>query len=170
MKRLNQLLQVAVAMLVLSFSASALADGTRVPKPEIPEAVKGTKCVEPIEVMRHRHFDFLLRHRDKTVHQGIRTQKFSLRHCLQCHASAEPTAQREEKGHFCKNCHQYAGVRIDCFECHATHPPAKGATAGLHPLVMPNMDAVHEVNESDSAALLNQVADTSNEKKTGAAQ
>lgn len=170
MKRLDQLLQIAVAMLVLGLSVPAFADGGRVPKPDIPEAVKGSKCVEPVEVMRHKHFDFLLRHRDKTMHKGIRTKKFSLRQCLQCHASAEPTAQREEQGHFCKNCHEYAGVRIDCFECHATHPPADGATASFHPLVTPNMEAMRDVEQSDSAALLNKLADTSTKKETGAAQ
>ena len=157
-------------MLMLSLSASALAGDSGVPKPDIPEAAKGTKCVEPVEVMRHKHFDFLLRHRDKTMHQGVRTKKFSLRHCLQCHAPAEPTAQREEKGHFCKNCHEYAGVRIDCFECHATHVPANGATASFHPLVTPNMAAMRGIKQSDSAALLNKLADTSTKKETGAAQ
>jgi hypothetical protein len=32
-------------------------------------------------------------------------------------------------GDFCVACHQYAAVKIDCFECHTGKPGGKQATA-----------------------------------------
>jgi hypothetical protein len=26
--------------------------------------------------------------------------------------------------HFCRSCHDYAAVKVDCFECHASRPEA----------------------------------------------
>ena len=37
-----------------------------------------TVCVEPVEIMRKQHFEFMLEHRDDTVIDGIRTKKHSL--------------------------------------------------------------------------------------------
>ena len=50
-----------------------------------PRLIKGEVCVEPTEVMRKYHMDFLLHQRDKTVHQGIRTKNHSLVNCIDCH-------------------------------------------------------------------------------------
>jgi hypothetical protein len=109
-----------VAMLLLSLTA-ALAD---VPFPEIPKA-KGGECVEPPELMRSHHMDFILHQRDETVHQGIRTKKYALTECIDCHVTPGPDGKYPRvtsKQHFCSACHQYAAVRIDCFECHNDHP------------------------------------------------
>lgn len=92
--------------------------------PEIPPA-KGEQCVEPTEVMRRSHMEFILHQRDDTVHDGIRSSKHSLEGCLDCHV--QPTAEGKyprfpDKDHFCSSCHIYAAVEIDCFQCHADHP------------------------------------------------
>ena len=92
--------------------------------PAVPKA-KGEACVEPTEVMRRSHMEFILHERDETVHGGIRGRKHSLQGCIDCHVSAKPddsypSAASEE--HFCNACHAYAAVKIDCFECHADHP------------------------------------------------
>ena len=42
--------------------------------PKIP-AAKGEQCVEPTDVMRRQHMQFILHQRDLTVHEGIRTEK-----------------------------------------------------------------------------------------------
>ena len=81
--------------------------------------------MEPTQVMRERHWQFLMHQRDETVHRGIRTTRHSLRQCLECHV--RPDAQGRyprvsEEKHFCTTCHVYAAVKIDCFECHADRP------------------------------------------------
>ena len=84
-----------------------------------------TLCVEPVEIMRKQHFEFILDHRDRTVIEGIRTTKYSLNSCIDCHIT--PNAQGEyarysEATHFCASCHQFTAVNIDCFRCHADRP------------------------------------------------
>lgn len=167
MKPLSKLLHTAV--LVLTLSAPALSSAADVPKPQIPEAVKGDQCVEPTDVMRRKHMDYLKHQRDETMHKGIRTTKYSLKECLECHAPAEDDTQaagKDNEQHFCKNCHQYAGVQIDCFECHAEKPEKQ---ALFHPLVTPGMDKVKDVHQAESGALLNRLADEEN-NTTGASQ
>ena len=86
------------------------------------------ECVEPEEEMRRNHMEYILHQRDKTMHEGIRTKKYSLNECVACHASAKTGSVLGEKG-FCQSCHAYASVRIDCFSCHASKPkPASGTT------------------------------------------
>lgn len=105
------------AVLALCLSAPAIAAGSgRVPLPSLP-AAKGEQCVEDTDVMRRRHMDFLMFHRDKTLREGIRTPKHSLKACLGCHAAGEGQDQP-----FCKSCHAYVGVKLDCFECHTNQP------------------------------------------------
>ncbi len=84
-----------------------------------------TVCVEPVDIMRKKHFDFVLDHRDKTVIYGIRTKKHSLIECIECHITANAQgeyARYSQETHFCASCHQYAAVTIDCFQCHADQP------------------------------------------------
>ncbi|MEM7564819.1 MAG: cytochrome c3 family protein [Pseudomonadota bacterium] len=79
-------------------------------------------CVEPTEIMRRNHMDFLLHQRDETVLNGVRSKKYSLVECLDCHnprAEKAPVVRYENPEHFCAGCHQYASVDIDCFECHS---------------------------------------------------
>lgn len=169
MKRINKLLRFLPAVLVLALSAPAFAGDSAI-GPNIPEAVKGDKCVEDTAVMRRNHMDYLKNHRDETMHEGIRTKKYSLKECLDCHATpdgeSEPAANggRGEGGHFCMNCHAYAGVHIDCFECHNTKPVS---TSQFHPLVTPAMKAMKNIHQPDSAAMLNKMAGLNN--KTGSA-
>ncbi len=94
------------------------------PRLVTPENVQS--CVEPTDVMRRDHMKFLLHQRDVTVREGVRTNKYSLAGCINCHAQA--TAEGEiiridNPNHFCAGCHEFAGVNIDCFECHSDRPP-----------------------------------------------
>lgn len=155
MKRfLRLLLAVPAAALVLTLSAPAVgADGGRVPLPQIPGAQKGESCVEPVDVMRRRHMDFLMHHRDATMHEGIRTRQYSLKECIECHVPPEPVSASAagQEGHFCQNCHQYAGVRFDCFECHADRPGEEVQSSFRVP---PSMNR----ETPESAAMLNKLA------------
>lgn len=165
MKQFKQLL--AVTMLALTLSVPALAAEGRTPLPSVP-AAKGGQCVEDTADMRRNHMNYLKHQRDATMRQGIRTEKHSLKACLECHAPIEEASSAsagKSEGHFCMNCHEYAGVKLDCFECHATKPESN---AQFHPLVSSSSVSFKSVEKADSAELLNNLAATS-EDNIGAA-
>jgi hypothetical protein len=116
-------------LLALFASLAAASDdderASRIPKHAEAKPL-GEKCVEPTEFMKRNHMKLILHQRDKTVHQGIRTVKYSLKNCIYCHAT--PTRENPAvrsvlgEGHFCQSCHAYNAVKIDCFECHSSKP------------------------------------------------
>jgi hypothetical protein len=69
--------------------------------------------------MRRNHMKMLLHQRDRTLREGVRTTQFSLKNCVECHASRKTGSVLGEEG-FCSSCHAYASVKIDCFECHSS--------------------------------------------------
>jgi len=102
-----------------------------VPAPAIPEAKPGTECVRDPEFMRRNHMDMLKHKRDLTVHEGNRLPEFSLNECIACHAVKGDDGKNvtvADSRHFCRSCHDYAAVKVDCFQCHASRPEA-GDTA-----------------------------------------
>lgn len=110
----------------------ARAGETSVPLPQIPTA-KG-ECVAPKDVMRRTHMTMLKHTRDVTVRDGDRRTEKGLSACVSCHAVGDGAGgfvTVSSPKHFCRACHDYAAVRVDCFECHASRPTAgKGADAG----------------------------------------
>jgi predicted CXXCH cytochrome family protein len=111
--------------------SSACAQESRVPIPSPPKG-KGEQCVRDTAFMRANHMNLLLHQRDETVQKGIRTKKYSLKECVACHAvpgsDGQPVSYEDPKN-FCRECHDYTAVKIDCFECHASKPPSKQANA-----------------------------------------
>jgi predicted CXXCH cytochrome family protein len=86
---------------------------------------RGERCVEETGFMRRNHMDLLDHQRDETVLQGVRGNPFSLRECLGCHVVYGPgeiPVTAASPAHFCRACHDYAAVSIDCFQCHASRP------------------------------------------------
>ncbi|MAQ72854.1 MAG: sulfur reduction protein DsrJ [Gammaproteobacteria bacterium] len=82
-------------------------------------------CVEPTEIMRKKHYEFLYHQRDLTVIDGIRTKKHSLANCIDCHVSRDEKGAFipiNEEGQFCYTCHIETATNIDCFACHASVP------------------------------------------------
>ena len=127
-------MRLPIAPLVLFALASAAAVAAVFPVaqvqaggsllPEVP-AAKGDHCVEPTEIMRRRHMEFILHQRDLTVHEGIRTEKHRFVNCINCHvqARADGTYPRHtDADHFCESCHRFSSVNMDCFQCHADRP------------------------------------------------
>ncbi len=110
---------------------AACAQESRVPMPNISKG-KGDQCVLETSFMRANHMNLLLHQRDQTVQEGIRTKKYSLKECVACHAvpgnDGLPVSYEDPKN-FCRSCHDYTAVKIDCFECHASRPPVKQAKA-----------------------------------------
>jgi len=123
-------LVAAGAAFGLAHAEAAEAGRTPVPQPAKPAAAE--KCVADTDFMRRNHMKMLLHQRDETVHEGVRTKQFSLANCVSCHAvkgaDGKPVAYSDPK-HFCRTCHSYAAVRVDCFECHASRPDEKAKAA-----------------------------------------
>jgi [DsrC]-trisulfide reductase subunit J len=132
------------AMLLTVFASLAVASvddedrASRIPKPAEAKPL-GDHCVEDTEFMKRNHMKLILHERKLTVHEGIRTKKYSLKNCIYCHAT--PTKENPEvrsvlgEGHFCQSCHAYNAVKIDCFECHSSKPA--GGTMNAHPVTEP---------------------------------
>ena len=118
----------AVALCILAtaaFADSAVTEGSR--------AAGLSACVAPTDDMRRNHMNYIKHQRVRTVHEGVRGSKFSLVGCVDCHAAVEggkPLAINSE-GQFCRGCHDFTSVSIDCFQCHRGIPsqtaPLRGA-------------------------------------------
>ncbi len=119
---------VSASLLAAATVAGAQGEGSRTPLPIVP-AAKGDQCVEDTTTMRREHMDMLKHQRDATLRHGVRTTKHSLKQCLSCHVPSEEEKQVAFGGneHFCSSCHNYAAVKIDCFQCHAAQPSAQTA-------------------------------------------
>ena len=138
--KINSLLALGTAVVTAAVLSLGVASGQAqadAPKPVITKAVKGEQCVEDTEYMRKNHMKLLNVHRDKTVIEGVRTPKHSLKECINCHASEKTGSVATAKEDFCVSCHSYAAVKIDCFDCHSTKPQG---SAAMHPL---NAETAH---------------------------
>jgi hypothetical protein len=111
-----------VALVLACLFAATLAAA----QPAIERATKGAQCVADPVFMRRNHMDLMTHQRDDTVHAGLRDGKFSLKGCVECHASRQTGSVAAASTDFCVSCHSYAAVKIDCFECHASKPGAPG--------------------------------------------
>jgi hypothetical protein len=124
------MMRIAAAVLATVLSVAGYADGqeNRVRRVAMPtvKIENGDACVAPTGEMRRDHMTFLLHQRDRTVHEGFRAPRFSLKNCVDCHAD-RATGSVLGKDGFCASCHSYASVKIDCFECHT--PLRQTATA-----------------------------------------
>ena len=127
---MRRTLALCLALLVSGPPAVAVGDERASIAPSLPPAT-GEQCVEPVEIMRRKHMHFLMHQRDDTVHAGIRGAKHSLVGCIDCHVQRDAGGAAipvDAQGQFCDACHRFAGVRMDCFGCHAAVPA--GAAAG----------------------------------------
>ena len=110
------LLIIVLAATIAGYAEAGEKLERRVQMPVV-KIEKGEVCVAPTEEMRRNHMKMLMHQRDGTVRQGLREPRFSLKNCVECHASRE-TGSVLGKDDFCSSCHTYASVKIDCFECH----------------------------------------------------
>jgi hypothetical protein len=108
--------RIAAALAAALLAVAGFADTGRVALPVV-KIEKGEACVAPVEEMRRSHMTMLFQQRDRTLREGVRTARFSLKGCVDCHASQKTGSVLGAEG-FCSSCHAYASVKIDCFECH----------------------------------------------------
>ena len=118
---------VLVLVLVVLVGLSGVPDASgneggadRVPMPVIARG-QGDSCVDDPDFLRRYHMTVLQREHDKAQLTGMPGEKYSLKECVACHAvmgsNGRPvTADSPE--HFCRTCHDYVAVKIDCFDCH----------------------------------------------------
>jgi hypothetical protein len=153
-KNLLRLKQVLLAAVILSASllgmVSANAENSTIPETILPGSLAssakfypgychqpGSGVVLPVQngeidncsadndEMRRNHMELLIDKRDMTMHQGVRTEDFSLKECVACHASKDESGKFipiNEEGQFCQSCHVRVAAKLDCFECHRTTP------------------------------------------------
>lgn len=91
--------------------------------PDIPKAT-GAPHPEGNDFWRRNHMSLMKHDRDLTMHEGDRDIQASLKECFDCHtvvADGKPVTYQDER-HFCRSCHDYAAVKVDCFSCHRSTP------------------------------------------------
>ena len=122
---LKRIVILIVGGIFLSLSAVAMS-GSKVV--EGSKAAGLDSCVRPTTDMRRNHMDYLKHERVDVVHKGIRGSDFTLKQCVNCHASKDgqghPVPVNANK-QFCDACHEYAAVNIACFQCHRKVPEEK---------------------------------------------
>jgi predicted CXXCH cytochrome family protein len=132
-------LSLALALTLLGAAAGAAwavegsGEAGRTPVPHPPKG-RGEHCVADTEFMRRNHMSMLFHQRGETVHLGVRGKPYSLAACVDCHAvrGADGGAVTyADPRHFCRSCHDYAAVFVDCFECHASRPGEPNKAAAI---------------------------------------
>lgn len=118
---------VLLALLAVALGLGATAQAEEEGDFVLPSSTAASleHCVEPTEYMRRNHFELIRHQRDLTVYGGIRGTKHSLAGCVACHVGYDSSGEPIEvdvKGQFCRSCHDYAAVAMNCFDCHATVP------------------------------------------------
>jgi predicted CXXCH cytochrome family protein len=117
-------LVLMTGLAVVAHAADETNASSGVPMPVIPMGL-GDSCVKDTDFMRRNHMDMLKHQRDETMLKGIRVEQYSLKECISCHAVNGPDSTPvtvASPQHFCRSCHDYAAVSIDCFQCHASRP------------------------------------------------
>ncbi|RME16367.1 MAG: Hdr-like menaquinol oxidoreductase cytochrome c subunit [Alphaproteobacteria bacterium] len=119
---------VLAFLAAIGFAGGAAAGGSY---PAVPAAT-GDPHPEGNDYWRLHHMDLLQHDRDKTVREGIRNLSpddvaitASIGTCFDCHAVKDEQGEYvsfDDPRHFCRVCHDYAAVTIDCFECHRSTP------------------------------------------------
>ncbi|RDH81084.1 MAG: hypothetical protein DIZ80_13275 [endosymbiont of Galathealinum brachiosum] len=132
-KRMHNTLITIAGLVVLATSAFAFAGEKPSFAPKVPHPTNGTtECVQPEDEMKKNHMNYILHQRDETMHNGIRTETYSLKKCINCHVPENSTARFGDDKHFCSSCHNFTGVSIDCFQCHMDRP-MKNKAMGKNP-------------------------------------
>ena len=142
MARFAHWLKLAVLLGVVAVSAAPLQQASAEVNLPGLDNHKGAKCVDDEDYIRRHHPDLLKHHRDEVVHQGIRTQKYSLEGCVECHASKKTGSVAAAKDDFCVTCHTYVGVQLTCWDCHASKPGKSGVEPSEAVRTSPMMTSV----------------------------
>lgn len=108
-----------LAAITLAGGAAAGGLGPAVP------AATGDPHPEGADYWRLHHMDMLQHDRDLVLREGDREVQASIGTCFDCHAVSDENGEAitaEDPRHFCRVCHDYAAVQVDCFMCHRSTP------------------------------------------------
>jgi predicted CXXCH cytochrome family protein len=123
---------VFVLSLFVTTCGASAQEASRVALAPVPPKAQRGPCVADTDTMRRDHMTMLKHQRDATVHGGVRGKPEGLTNCIECHAvkgADGKFVKYDSPKHFCRGCHDYAAVAVDCFQCHASRPEAKTGTA-----------------------------------------
>ena len=124
LRQFAKYLVILAGLVVLPVFSFAGELGPVPPKAKAKASEKNL-CVEPVDDMRKNHMKYMLHKRDETLREGVRTKEHSLVECIDCHVTPNKDgeyARIGDDGHFCSSCHNYAAVKVDCFDCHSDLP------------------------------------------------
>lgn len=130
MTRLLALISLALALTALPALAQEWRFGPTVPK------ATGEPHPEGNEYMRKFHMELMKHDRDMTLRDGERDIDASLKECFDCHTvkdeeTGDPVTYEDER-HFCRTCHDFVAVKVDCFMCHRSTPEGFEEPSPLH--------------------------------------
>ena len=128
-----------IITVLLGLATTAQAQDRSPLLPQVPAAT-GEPHPEGNEFWRKNHMELLKHDRDLTMHLGDRDVQASLAHCFDCHAAKYDEGKivsYESEKHFCRACHDFAAVRVDCFMCHRSTPEGTDESGGHAALSAP---------------------------------
>jgi hypothetical protein len=121
--------RIGIAVMLMAPAAVAadqvLSDGWVESEPDftILARMKGHGLrFEPTAMVRY-HTEFLMHRKNRVVHDGVRSERYSFRQCMTCHMKTDAGGAVVKVGdsqHFCTSCHRQMAVTTDCFECHSS--------------------------------------------------
>ncbi|MGV6811826.1 MAG: hypothetical protein ACWA47_06240 [Brevirhabdus sp.] len=140
---------IRLAAFLALLLALALPAGAEERASLLPEIPKGTGDPHPEgnEYWRKNHMKLMKHDRDEVVHNGQRVVAGSLKECFDCHtvkdAEGHVVTVQDER-HFCRTCHDYAAVKVDCFMCHRSTPDGvdEGSLHAMTPMPRPKGPSV----------------------------
>ena len=126
---------LAIVSLLFFFAALTAAAQEWRFGPDVPKAT-GEPHPEGNEYMRKFHMELMKHDRDMTLREGDRDIDASLKQCFDCHVvkderTGDPVTYDDER-HFCRTCHDYVAVKVDCFMCHRSTPEGFEEPSPLH--------------------------------------
>ncbi len=92
--------------------------------PQLPPAT-GEPHPEGNEFWRKKHMELLSHDRNLTVREGEREIQASLKECFVCHQAKDENGtpvSADDPRNFCRVCHDFVGIKVDCFVCHRSTP------------------------------------------------
>jgi hypothetical protein len=99
--------------------------------PSLERPQGATRCVAPTEFMRASHMKLLEQWRDRVVRDGVRTYTDDEGRVVKMSLSGTCVrACHTDKTKFCDRCHDYAGVKPTCWDCHVVPPVPRAAVPG----------------------------------------
>lgn len=114
-----------IAFVVGLAGAPALAGDLSSLMPAVPKA-SGEPHPEGNAFMRRNHMELMKHDRDLALREGETDIGASIGQCFDCHAVKDEAGDyvryEDSEQHFCRTCHEYAAVNVDCFMCHRSTP------------------------------------------------